>query len=168
MDAFSERLRQLRLDAGLSQEAFGRLGGVQKQTQIKYEKGERSPDAQYLTGLHSAGVDVGYLLTGERSQPGGQASQSPKRGALVQTDSDVGVAPAYIEERERNVYMLPAQPSGLTEKEVCSLIIDILHAKRRTLPSTTVWAIVDSIMALQRGGISVDKSTIDTQLQLVK
>lgn len=167
MDAFSERLRQLRLDAGLSQEAFGRLGGVQKQTQIKYEKGERSPDAEYLTGLHLAGIDVGYLITGEKGV-GTQGVQPLEGGVRPQDIGKAGRSVAYVEERQLNVYELPTQPSGLTEKEVCSLIIDILHAKRRTLPSTTVWAIVDSIMALQRGGISVDKSTIDTQLQLVK
>lgn len=167
MDAFSERLRELRLETGLSQEAFGRLGGVQKQTQIKYEKGERSPAALYLTGLHSAGIDVGYLITGDRAVST-QGTQPLEGEPRTQDIGKAGRSVAYVEERQLNVYALPTQQSGLTEKEVCSLVIDILHAKRRTLPSTTVWAIVDSIMALQRAGVFVDKSTIDTQLQLVK
>ncbi|WZJ20342.1 hypothetical protein AADV58_10285 [Azonexus hydrophilus] len=49
----------------MSQEAFGQIGGVGRQSQINYEKGERSPDATYLAGLAQAGHDVLYILTGQ-------------------------------------------------------------------------------------------------------
>lgn len=67
MSTISERIVQVRKASGLSQEAFGALGGVGRQTQINYEKGTRSPDAQYLSGLHVAGYDIGYIVTGEPS-----------------------------------------------------------------------------------------------------
>lgn len=168
MSQMFERLKEERERLRMSQEGFGVLGGVTKRTQAYYESGERTPDATYLAGIAGGGVDVNYVITGERGQQERQVSQPTEGAASAQAFSKAGRTTAYVEQRELNVYALPAQPSGMTEKEVCSLIIDILHAKRRTLPSTTVWAIVDSIMALQRGGISVDKSTIDTQLQLVK
>lgn len=50
----------------LSQRAFGEHGGVTEKTQVLYEKGERAPDANYLVRVSKAGVDVLYVLTGER------------------------------------------------------------------------------------------------------
>jgi transcriptional regulator with XRE-family HTH domain len=67
MDIFF-RLREERERMGLSQEALGALGGVQKRAQINYEKGERQPDSAYLAAIAAAGADVLYILTGRRSQ----------------------------------------------------------------------------------------------------
>lgn len=65
MDTFGERLRAERERLGLSQVAFGELGGVQKVAQINYEKDKRKPDAEYLAAIAAAGVDVLYVLTGQ-------------------------------------------------------------------------------------------------------
>lgn len=67
MSGLGERLREERKRLGLSQADFGALGGVKANAQGKYEADERSPDAEYLTRLHEAGVDVLYLLTGKRT-----------------------------------------------------------------------------------------------------
>ncbi len=67
MSGLGERLREERKRLGLSQADFGALGGVKANAQGKYEADERSPDAEYLTGLSAAGVDVLYLLTGQRT-----------------------------------------------------------------------------------------------------
>jgi len=50
----------------MNQSDFAALGGVGRATQINYEKDERSPDANYLSGVATAGVDVLYVLTGVR------------------------------------------------------------------------------------------------------
>lgn len=63
------RLREERERLGMSQEAFGAMAGVRKQAQLLYEKGERSPDARYLSAIAAAGTDVLYILTGQRSVP---------------------------------------------------------------------------------------------------
>jgi transcriptional regulator with XRE-family HTH domain len=63
--AIGERLREQREKLGLNQEELGQLGGVNRNTQGKYEKGERSPDSDYLSAVASAGLDVLYVLTGE-------------------------------------------------------------------------------------------------------
>lgn len=60
------RLREERERLSLSQELMGDAAGVRKQAQLKYEKGERHPDAAYLERLATIGVDVLYVLTGER------------------------------------------------------------------------------------------------------
>ncbi|MAS43372.1 MAG: hypothetical protein CML46_05040 [Rhodobacteraceae bacterium] len=44
------------------------VGGVSRSSQKLYEKGN-SPTAEYLSSLAGIGVDVLYLLTGERSKP---------------------------------------------------------------------------------------------------
>lgn len=67
---FSERLQDERKRMGLSQEAFGKLGKVEKNSQFLYEKGTRLPDAEYLIQLHANHVDVLYLLSGERTESG--------------------------------------------------------------------------------------------------
>ncbi|MBL4783003.1 MAG: helix-turn-helix transcriptional regulator [Porticoccaceae bacterium] len=54
-----ERVKLKRLD-------FGVLGGVKEQAQGRYERGERAPDTDYLEELHKGGVDVNYVITGQR------------------------------------------------------------------------------------------------------
>lgn len=54
----------------MSQPVFGEIGGVQKRAQINYESDGRTPDAQYLQAISRIGVDVLYVLTGERSAAG--------------------------------------------------------------------------------------------------
>lgn len=176
MDTFFDRIRLERERLGLSQEAFGKLGGVGKRTQTYYEKGDRQPDLGYLLGIASAGANIGYIMFGDSTKllPDGfedeykSASNVPKSesGELYSVRHAATSIEAGGSEKVRRLES-PSIPS-VSREEVCSMIIDILHAKRRTLPSITVWAIVDSIMALQRAGASVDKSTIDSQLRLVK
>ncbi len=57
----------------LTQRAFGEIGGVEPNAQGKYESGERWPKADYLAAVAQKGVDVLYVLTGERmAQPADQ------------------------------------------------------------------------------------------------
>jgi len=67
--SFGSRLREERIRLGLTQEALGKIGGVRKQAQLHYEKDERKPDSDYLAAVAEAGVDILYLVTGERSRP---------------------------------------------------------------------------------------------------
>ncbi len=78
------RLRGERERLGLTQDAFSEAVGVSKRALINYEKGERSPDAELLAIAASAGADVLYILTGQRSQPVAPMSDlSPRVRALV-------------------------------------------------------------------------------------
>ncbi|EOZ0908354.1 helix-turn-helix domain-containing protein [Klebsiella quasipneumoniae] len=61
------RLREERERLGLSQAAMGEVAGIRKQTQLKYEKGDSSPDAAYLAALSRFGLDVLYVVLGVRS-----------------------------------------------------------------------------------------------------
>ncbi|HRI90473.1 MAG TPA: helix-turn-helix transcriptional regulator [Accumulibacter sp.] len=66
MSTISERLKEERKRLGLSQGEFAGLLAIHRNTQARYERGEREPDTAYLSGLAKAGVDVGYVLTGDR------------------------------------------------------------------------------------------------------
>lgn len=68
MTTFGERLKEERERLSLSQTAFGEIGGVQKNAQINYEKNARLPDTAYLQLLSTIGVDILYLITGQRNE----------------------------------------------------------------------------------------------------
>lgn len=66
MAQVGSRLRDERLRIGLSQDEFAAVGGVARRSQSAYEADERSPDADYLLAVRELGVDIFYVLTGER------------------------------------------------------------------------------------------------------
>lgn len=59
------RLREERVRLGVSQTDLAAACGVAKNTQLNYEKDDRSPDAAYLLLAKETGVDVHYVLFGE-------------------------------------------------------------------------------------------------------
>ncbi|NMY88959.1 helix-turn-helix domain-containing protein [Pseudomonas oryzihabitans] len=62
-----DRLRDERLRLGYTQGDFAQAGGVNRNTQGSYERGERYPDTAYLLGVAGIGVDVGYVVTGQKA-----------------------------------------------------------------------------------------------------
>lgn len=64
MSGIGSRLRKERERLGLSQRAFGEIGGVEANAQGKYESGDRAPKADYLAAIAAKGVDVLFVLTG--------------------------------------------------------------------------------------------------------
>jgi transcriptional regulator with XRE-family HTH domain len=64
----AERLRVERKRLGLTQEAFGRLGGVTKTAQSLFEAGKNRPGSEFLEALYLNGVDVCFIFTGKRHQ----------------------------------------------------------------------------------------------------
>lgn len=61
-----DRLKEERERLGFNQTDFAAKAGASKNSQYNYEKGERSPDATYLAAVAEKGVDVLYVVTGER------------------------------------------------------------------------------------------------------
>ncbi len=82
MNDLGGRLREERERLGLSQSEMGEIGGVKKLAQLNYEKSVRQPDASYLTAIAAIGVDVMYVLTGQRGAPA-QPVLSRREAALV-------------------------------------------------------------------------------------
>lgn len=67
MNAIGARLSEERKALGLSKTAFAKKLGIHRNTQGNYESGAREPEAAYLAAAATAGVDVGYVLTGTRA-----------------------------------------------------------------------------------------------------
>lgn len=61
-----DRLKEERERLGFNQTEFAAVAGASKNSQYNYEKGDRSPDAVYLAAVAQKGVDVLYVVTGER------------------------------------------------------------------------------------------------------
>ena len=68
----------------MSQQEMADRCGVTMRSQRNYEKGERSPDAEYLAALAVMGVNVLHILTGQSRQPvAPQATLSRRAQALM-------------------------------------------------------------------------------------
>lgn len=67
MQNFETRLKEERKRLGLKGGQLAQIGGVSAVSQSSYEKGKQLPGAAYLAAIAAVGVDVQYVLTGQRS-----------------------------------------------------------------------------------------------------
>ncbi|MEI0684270.1 helix-turn-helix domain-containing protein [Pseudomonas aeruginosa] len=61
-----ERLSDERKRLGYNQSDFSALAGITRKTLFGYESGERAPDALALAAWAKRGLDVLYVVTGQR------------------------------------------------------------------------------------------------------
>ena len=62
-----ERLKSERRRLGLSQDKFAEAGGIRRTTLYQYEHGDRRPSLDFLLQSTSAGLDLAYIIFGERN-----------------------------------------------------------------------------------------------------
>lgn len=68
MISIGQRLKESRDSTNMNQTQFGAIGGVGQRAQINYEKGDRSPSAEYLSKISKIpNIDIQYIITGMRS-----------------------------------------------------------------------------------------------------
>jgi transcriptional regulator with XRE-family HTH domain len=97
------RLREERERIGFAkQKAFADQVGVTRESQGNYERGSRSPDADYLSKAAALGVDVQYVVTGYRSRASPPEGQESYKGggirsgeAIVLTAQELAVVANY-------------------------------------------------------------------------
>lgn len=77
------RLQAERKRLGLNQEQFAEVMGVSKRTQAAYEGGNSEPGTVYLNKGAAVGLDVLYVVTGER-KPAQTDSLTEEENTLVQ------------------------------------------------------------------------------------
>ena len=90
--SFCERFVAERKRLGWSQTDLRTRMGVGKSTQINYESGESSPNADYLAGLDDLGFDVMYLLTGLRRAGGLSDEHQNLLDAYIAADESTRLA----------------------------------------------------------------------------
>ena len=102
-----DRLKEERERLRMTQESFSVAGGAGKRAYIRYEQGERLPDAGFLAALSASGADVLYVLTGRRSA----TALSPEEQTLLGYYRD---APAAVRRAAMGALVGGAQPGGMT------------------------------------------------------
>lgn len=63
-----DRLREERVRYGFTQDMVAFHVGLNSKSQINYEKGIRNPNAEYLKKAAEIGLDIHYIITGERDE----------------------------------------------------------------------------------------------------
>jgi transcriptional regulator with XRE-family HTH domain len=66
--SIGKRLKEERKRLRMTQEEMGTACGLSKWAQLNFEKDENVPGGAYLLAALSRGVDLMYVLTGQRSQ----------------------------------------------------------------------------------------------------
>ncbi len=118
-ESIGARLRQERERTGLSQTEFAAIAdragvaGATRQSQSLYEKGKRMPDAGYLAAIAVAGVDVLYVLTGQRSNS--PTSANLTEASTLVTDEGGDDGPPLIDQAV-TAGQVPSTPK-LTRRE---------------------------------------------------
>jgi len=118
----------------MTQPEFASLGGVQKRAQVSYEGDERAPDAAYLAAVGAKGVDVLYVLTGERR--GGRGAHAPPvntelfAACMVAADEELKLRGLVIEPERRvrlywGVYEM-SLPQGKLNAAVVAPMVNVL------------------------------------------
>lgn len=80
--SIGDRLRAERERLSLTQEQFAEIGGASKRAQAGWEKGEQVPNAEFLASVAAAGVDVLFVITGQRT-PRAADALAPDEAALI-------------------------------------------------------------------------------------
>lgn len=116
-----ERIRQVR--GGMSQVDFAKQLGIGRTTLIRYESGERVPDASALAGWANLGLDVDFIVTGTPKRLRNRLNAikaSTEMAALVTNDrAELG--------RLQTVFFEALVAAYDFEQECQDLVDDYLH-----------------------------------------
>jgi transcriptional regulator with XRE-family HTH domain len=89
MSNINVRVKEERLRLGYSQTELGELCGVKLRAQQNYEKGVSKPDAAYLMNANNIGVDLNYVLTGQRQSEERSKADNELRTMAVNDQDDI-------------------------------------------------------------------------------
>jgi transcriptional regulator with XRE-family HTH domain len=121
----AERLAEERRRVGLNQTELGQIAGVGKLTVIRWERGESAPDAQQLAAMAIKGIDVQYLVTGQRSA----ATQ-----LLTPKQAEAGLAVEVVTKEERALLDNYRHAPEIGKKAVDAAVAAVTVQKPRRRP----------------------------------
>ncbi|UJB63603.1 helix-turn-helix domain-containing protein [Acidovorax sp. YS12] len=79
-----ERIKEERERLGFNQSDFAALATATRKTLFNWESGAAAPNATVLATWAAHGLDVLYVVTGQRTQPAApQVTLSPRKAALL-------------------------------------------------------------------------------------
>lgn len=116
-----ERLREQREDLGMNQTDFAAVADISRKTLFGYESGDRTPDAGTLAVWAELGVDVLYVITGQRSAPAipvpGESARDLVRGKALR-ESGVMIGQVVKDMKESGTFPGSAlEKAGLNRRE---------------------------------------------------
>ncbi|MDI9855218.1 helix-turn-helix domain-containing protein [Comamonas sp. 17RB] len=85
----AERLREERLRLGIAQVDFAEACAVSRNALMQWERGEATPNAAGLAVMAGLGVDVLYVVTGQRAGEA-ESTLAPAERELLQAWRDGG------------------------------------------------------------------------------
>lgn len=143
------RLREEIDRLGISLAEAARSAGEKSPQRIKdVVSGKQRCPAELLARLEGIGVDIFYVITGKKQVV---YSQAEARGPSAE------VVPIGI-----------GEPRFKTQQEVLITVLDAIHQIGKTLPAKAIMDVVAGMMAWQRAGASVTKSSVVEQLRRIK
>ncbi|HUW27582.1 MAG TPA: helix-turn-helix transcriptional regulator [Sulfuriferula sp.] len=126
MSDIGDRIKSERERLGLSQEAFGAIGGVKKLAQLNYEKGKRSPTGEYFECLRqSKDIDVNYIVTGMKTGPEWDDALA-HRYVLVNMATAIGINYSDLG-RVCDLALLQEKQARLNEEFDPSEVVKMVH-----------------------------------------
>lgn len=123
-----ERLKEERLRIGLTQPVFAGYCGAKKRTLIEWEKGSTSPNAVQLSALVAIGVDVLYVLTGDRA--GKNTHELTAKPPLNPIKSDEALADKTIKKQDNSYKNQTDKEKPLTNGKSPSVGLLDQHAQK--------------------------------------
>lgn len=131
MSDIGARIKSERERLGLSQDAFGAMGGVKKLAQLHYEKGKRSPTGAYFECLRqNKEIDVNYIVTGMKTGPEWDDALA-HRHVLVSMAAAIGIDFSDLN-RVCDLALLQEKKARLNEEfnpgEVMELVHDLVDS----------------------------------------
>lgn len=110
--SLGERLKEERARLGFSQTAFAELVGASKRSQIGWEQGRSTPDGAAFEAWAKVGIDVLYVITGQRSQAVSAVPLGKRQAALLDN---------YEHLREEDKKALERTASALAQSCKCDV-----------------------------------------------
>ncbi len=161
MNDIGDRIKSERERLGLSQEAFGAIGGVKKLAQLNYEKGKRSPTGEYFECLRqNKDIDVNYIVTGMKTGPEWDDALA-HRHVLVSMASAIGIDIGDLR-KVCDLALLHTKQARLEEDsnpgEVLEMVFDLVDssAKRADIDTELLSDILEKVEAtIEKTGSNV-------------
>src|ERR1035437_7192101 len=119
-----ERLAKERLRLGLTQSEFSGVIGLSRNSVTQYEAGNHQPGAEALVGVHAAGADVLYILTGLRAESR-KIDFDLDRMAIALQEARRQMALAADTVGQRAQRELGGRPQGVNPSEITSSLKQI-------------------------------------------
>ncbi len=175
MVSFFERLRDERQRLGLSQTELAEAGGVTKKTQGLYERGDRSPSADYLMAVSTVGMDLPYLLSGNRLVSlcsSNTSSDELISEAVPCHELDVGLSSLGNQQRDLVTQLISAlsekpQP-GFSAEAVRKMVMTVQEIMLEERMQLTPEEVADTVINCLQQAARPDRAGVTRQLRVVK